>query len=405
MRRPQHAASCSSRRRCRTRTARSTSATSWSTSRPTSGCASSGCRATRCTSSAPTTRTARRSCCRADAEGITPQALVARIAATRPKHLAGFHLELRPLALDRFAGERRARRRTSTGGSRHSGLIYAKPVEQFYDPVKAMFLPDRYIKGSARSAARRTSTATPARTAARPTRRPISSIRTRRCPARRRSCEASEHLFFRLSAPAVVAFLREWTAAPAPASAAARGAEQDHRNGSAATAAATSSPTGTSRATRRTSAFRFPTRRASISTSGSTRRSATSRASRRTSRQKGIDFAQFLQDPARRPVPLHRQGHRLLPHAVLAGDAEVRRRAVQGADQRVRPRLPHRARARRCRSRAAPASAPTSTSTSASTPNGCATTSPPSSTTRSRTSTSTPTTSSRASTAIWSAST
>jgi hypothetical protein len=28
---------------------------------------------------------------RADAEGITPQALVARIAATRPKTLEGFH--------------------------------------------------------------------------------------------------------------------------------------------------------------------------------------------------------------------------------------------------------------------------------------------------------------------------
>ena len=45
-------------------------------------------------------------------------------------------------------------------------------------------------------------------------------------------------------------------------------------------------------------------------------------------------------EPRRRPVPLHRQGHRLLPHAVLARDAEVRRRAVQGAGQRVRPRLP-----------------------------------------------------------------
>ena len=42
-------------------------------------------------------------------------------------------------------------------------------------------------------------------------------------------------------------------------------------------------------------------------------------------------------------VSLHRQGHRLLPHAVLAGDARVRRRAVPGADQCVRPRLPDRA--------------------------------------------------------------
>jgi methionyl-tRNA synthetase len=28
-----------------------------------------------------------------------------------------------------------------------AGLIYVKPVEQFYDPVKGMFLADRYIKG------------------------------------------------------------------------------------------------------------------------------------------------------------------------------------------------------------------------------------------------------------------
>ena len=28
-----------------------------------------------------------------------------------------------------------------------AGLIYVKAVEQFYDPVKAMFLADRYIKG------------------------------------------------------------------------------------------------------------------------------------------------------------------------------------------------------------------------------------------------------------------
>ena len=41
-----------------------------------------------------------------------------------------------------------------------------------------------------------------------------------------------------------------------------------------------------------------------------------------------------------RAVPLHRQGHPLLPHAVLAGDAAVLR--AQDAHQRVRARLPHR---------------------------------------------------------------
>ena len=87
------AARCSSRPRCPTPTARSTSATSWSTSRPTSGCASSACRATRCISSAPTTRTARRSCSRPRAEGITPQAAGrARSRRRGRKHLAGFHI-------------------------------------------------------------------------------------------------------------------------------------------------------------------------------------------------------------------------------------------------------------------------------------------------------------------------
>ena len=85
---------------------------------------------------------------KADAEGVTPQALVARIAATRPKHLDGFHIsfdhwhstdspENVELSQDIY---RRLRDRAPS-------LITTKPVEQFYDPVKGMFLPDRYIKG------------------------------------------------------------------------------------------------------------------------------------------------------------------------------------------------------------------------------------------------------------------
>ena len=79
--------------------------------------------------------------------------------------------------------------------------------------------------------------------------------------------------------------------------------------------------------------------------------------------RQGIDFAAFLADPDDRADPLHRQGHHLLPHAVLAGDAQVRR--LQDAEQRLRARLHHRLAARRCPSRAAPASARCATSTSA----------------------------------------
>src|SRR6059058_5306472 len=83
---------------------------------------------------------------KAEAEGVTPQALVERITATRPKHLAGFYLsfdhwhstdspENVELSQDIYRRLKRA------------GLIYTRPVEQFYDPVKGMFLADRYIKG------------------------------------------------------------------------------------------------------------------------------------------------------------------------------------------------------------------------------------------------------------------
>lgn len=83
---------------------------------------------------------------KAEAEGITPQELVARIAAERPRYLQGFHIgfdnwhstdspENVDLSQDIYRKLRAA------------GLTYTKPIEQFYDPVKNMFLADRYIKG------------------------------------------------------------------------------------------------------------------------------------------------------------------------------------------------------------------------------------------------------------------
>ncbi len=83
---------------------------------------------------------------KAEAEGITPEALVSRIGAERGKYLDGFHI-----AFDNWHSTHSPE---NTGLSQDiyrklkaAGLIYSKPVEQFYDPVKAMFLADRYIKG------------------------------------------------------------------------------------------------------------------------------------------------------------------------------------------------------------------------------------------------------------------
>src|SRR3954464_15959545 len=83
---------------------------------------------------------------KAEAEGVSPEQLVATLAAGRPKYLEGFHisfdhwhsthsLENTQLSQDVYRKLKAA------------DLIYVKPVEQFYDPVKQMFLADRYIKG------------------------------------------------------------------------------------------------------------------------------------------------------------------------------------------------------------------------------------------------------------------
>src|SRR5262245_40507779 len=83
---------------------------------------------------------------KAESEGITAEALIARIHSERPKYLQGFHL-----AFDHWhsthSPENFALSTDLYLRLREAGLTYVKPVEQFYDPVKQMFLADRYIKG------------------------------------------------------------------------------------------------------------------------------------------------------------------------------------------------------------------------------------------------------------------
>jgi methionyl-tRNA synthetase len=83
---------------------------------------------------------------KAEAEGITPEQLVARIGGERKKYLDGFHI-----AFDNWhsthSPENTELSQDIYRKLRTAGLTYSKPVEQFYDPVKNMFLADRYIKG------------------------------------------------------------------------------------------------------------------------------------------------------------------------------------------------------------------------------------------------------------------
>ncbi len=151
---------------------------------------------------------------KAESEGISPQQLIARIAAGRPRYLQGFHLSFDHWhSTDspentRLSQDVYARLKTA-------GLIYRKSVEQFYDPVKGMFLPDRYIKGecpNCHSKDQYGDACEVCSTAYAPTDliNPYSAL-----TGARPVLKASEHFFFRLSDPKCVAFLEQWLDTPA----------------------------------------------------------------------------------------------------------------------------------------------------------------------------------------------
>ena len=82
----------------------------------------------------------------AENAGQTPQAFVAAIAAGRKRYLDGFQI-----GVDNWhstdAIENHELAKEIYLALRKNELIATKTIEQFFDPVKSMFLPDRYIKG------------------------------------------------------------------------------------------------------------------------------------------------------------------------------------------------------------------------------------------------------------------
>jgi methionyl-tRNA synthetase len=82
----------------------------------------------------------------AEKAGQTPQQFVAGIAAGRKRTWTA-STSLRQLAQHRRAREPRAGAGHLPRQLRKNGLIDVRTIEQFFDPVKGMFLPDRFIKG------------------------------------------------------------------------------------------------------------------------------------------------------------------------------------------------------------------------------------------------------------------
>jgi methionyl-tRNA synthetase len=150
---------------------------------------------------------------KAEAEGITPKELIARIAAGRPQYLRGFHI-----SFDHWhstdSPENVALSQDIYGRLKQADLIYRKPVEQFYDPVKGMFLPDRYIKGecpNCHSKDQYGDVCEVCSTVYSPTEliNPYSAL-----SGAKPIVKSSDHYFFQLSNPRCIAFLREWLDTP-----------------------------------------------------------------------------------------------------------------------------------------------------------------------------------------------
>ncbi len=83
---------------------------------------------------------------RAEKEGITPEALIANV---HQEHSADFAEFL--VAFDNYYSTNAPENKELSQGIynklKAAGKIATKTIEQYYDPVKNMFLPDRFIKG------------------------------------------------------------------------------------------------------------------------------------------------------------------------------------------------------------------------------------------------------------------
>jgi methionyl-tRNA synthetase len=148
----------------------------------------------------------------AEKAGKTPQAFVAEIGAGRKQYLDGFHIsfdnwhstdgaENHELAQDMYRALRKA------------GLIAVRDIEQFFDPVKSMFLPDRYIKGECPRCGAKDQYGDSCEVCGAvylPTelKNPYSAL-SGATPVLKRS----EHYFFQLSSPRCIEFLQGWTQA------------------------------------------------------------------------------------------------------------------------------------------------------------------------------------------------
>ncbi|WP_332752106.1 methionine--tRNA ligase [Hydrogenophaga sp.] len=146
----------------------------------------------------------------ADKAGKTPQQFVADIAAGRKPYLDGFHI-----GFDNWhstdAPENHELAQQIYRELKANGLIETRTIEQFFDPEKNMFLPDRFIKGECPNCHAKDQYGDNCEVCGKvysPTEliNPYSAL-----SGAKPVLKQSEHFFFKLSDPRCLAFLDQWT--------------------------------------------------------------------------------------------------------------------------------------------------------------------------------------------------
>ena len=148
---------------------------------------------------------------RAEKEGITPEQLIARVGREHKQDFDGFLVEFDHYGSTNDDATRAVSYDIYEKLRDRAKLITTRSVEQFYDPVKSLFLPDRFIKGECPKCGAKDqygdscevcgSTYTPTDLI-----NPYSVV-SGAAPVRK----SSEHYFFKLSDPRCKEFLEQWT--------------------------------------------------------------------------------------------------------------------------------------------------------------------------------------------------
>ena len=146
----------------------------------------------------------------AEKAGKTPQQFVADIAAGRPQYLNGFHI-----GFDNWHStdgpENHELAQSIYKALKANDLIETRTIEQFFDPEKAMFLPDRFIKGECPKCGAKDQYGDNCEVCGAvyaPTelKNPYSAL-SGVTPV----LKHSDHFFFKLSDPRCIDFLKQWT--------------------------------------------------------------------------------------------------------------------------------------------------------------------------------------------------